>query len=534
MRSEDKYFNTLTQDELWRRYCGFLDLSIDEFMDIQKELLMDEIDRVADSTLGKKIMGSQKPKTVEEFRRMVPLTTYEDYEPYLSERQEDALAVKPHLWCHSAGRGGYFKWLPHNSEFLERVTKACVGSLILASARQRGQITVSPGFRILLILPPAPYVSGAVFQTAAEHLSFRTIPPPEIAENMEFQERIRKGFQIAFKEGVDFIGAMASVLVRVGEEFSGQAQGMRFSASMLHPRIIFRLLGAWLRSKRENRAMLPKDLWPVKAVFTGGVDTAIYRDDIVHYWGCIPYEVYACAESFFLAMQSWNKKGMVFLHDLVFLEFIPYEEHLKLQDDDRYQPSTVLLNELKEGQSYEVVITQFYGLPLLRYRIKDLIKVIAMKDEEAAINLPQIVFQRRVGENINIGGLANLDEKTLWQAIINTGIKYADWSACKEYDQNQSFLRIYFELKEEKETAEVETMIDEQLKVVDLDYRDVRSYLELQPVRVTLLSPGTFQRYMEEKRREGADLAHLKPAHVNPSEAVIQHLIQLSEVREGE
>jgi hypothetical protein len=92
MLSEDKYFQTLTQAELWQRYCGFLDLSLDDFIDIQKELLTDQIERVADSLLGKKIMNNRKPKTVEEFRQMVPLTSYEDYEPYLSEQREDALA----------------------------------------------------------------------------------------------------------------------------------------------------------------------------------------------------------------------------------------------------------------------------------------------------------------------------------------------------------------------------------------------------------------------------------------------------------
>lgn len=112
MLQEDKYFQTLNEAELWQRYCGFLDLSIDEFMDIQKELLIDEIEQVSDSLLGKKIMGGRKPQSVEEFRRVVPLTTYDDYEPYLSEQQEDVLAEKPVFWCHSAGRGGYFKWVP--------------------------------------------------------------------------------------------------------------------------------------------------------------------------------------------------------------------------------------------------------------------------------------------------------------------------------------------------------------------------------------------------------------------------------------
>lgn len=229
-----------------------------------------------------------------------------------------------------------------------------------------------------------------------------------------------------------------------------------------------------------------------------------------------------------MAAQGWNRKGMVFFPDSVFFEFIP-DEPLEHGHDKDYRSSTLLLNELEEGKSYEVVITHFYGMPLLRYRLMDIIKVIALKDEESGINLPQIVFQHRVGETINLAGLADLDEKTIWQAIANTRIKYNDWTACKEYDQNQSFLRLYIELKEEREASELETLIDEQLKRVDTDYKDIGSYLGFHPVRVTVLSPGTFQRYMGEKVKEGADLAHLKPTHMNAPDLVIRRLLQLSE-----
>jgi phenylacetate-coenzyme A ligase PaaK-like adenylate-forming protein len=221
---------------------------------------------------------------------------------------------------------------------------------------------------------------------------------------------------------------------------------------------------------------------------------------------------------------------MVFLPDLTFFEFIPHEEQLQHQDGKDYHPSTVLLNEVEEGKLYEVVITQFYGMPLLRYRMGDIVEVIALRDDETGVNLPHIVFHHRVGETIDLAGLVQLDEKTIWQAIANTGAKYIDWVACKEYGHNQSFIHLYLELKEEKEVAKIAAMIDEQLKIVDSDYKDIDAYLKLQPVKVTLLSSGTFQRYTEEKVKEGANLAHLKPTHVNPPEAVIQRLLQLSEV----
>jgi len=529
VRSEDKYFRDLTADELWQRYCGFLDLSVNEFMEIQKELLMDEIERVADSILGKKIMGNQRPKTVEEFRRMVPLTTYDDYEPYLSQRQEDVLAIKPQHWCHSAGRGGRFKWIPHSSEFLEIATKRSLSGIVLASAKKKGQVNISPGFRCLLLLAPVPYSSGYIFQSFANHFSFKPMPDPEKTANMELQERIKVGFAEALKDGVDVIGAIASVMVRMGEELSGQARTIRFSPSMLHPKVMLRLIRAWAHSKIEKRPILPKDLWPSRGILTGGVDTAIYKDDIAYYWGHNSYEFYVCAEIFFIALQGWNKKWLTFVPDTAFFEFIPYEEQPEHQDDKNYQPSTVLLDEVEEGKLYEVVITELYGMPLLRYRLKDVIKIVALRDDEAGVNLPQMVFQRRVGETINLGGLAHLDEKTIWQAIANTRLKYTDWSACKGYSRNKSFLNLYIEMKEEKEASEVAAMIDEQLKIVDTDYRDVDAYLKFQPVRVTILSPGTFQNFIEEKRKEGADLAHLKPSHVNPPEAVIKRLLELSE-----
>jgi len=300
---------------------------------------------------------------------------------------------------------------------------------------------------------------------------------------------------------------------------------------MLHPKVAYRLLRAWLRSKKGKRAVLPKDIWQPKGVVVSGVDTAIYKDSVAHYWGVAPYELYGGTEVPTYAMQGWNRKGMVFLPDFAFLEFIPYEELLEHQDDKEYQPSTVLLNELKEGNLYEVVVTNFYGMPLLRYRLNDIIKVITMKDDEAGIKLPQIAFQRRAGEIINLAGFSWLDEKTIWQAIANTGIKYTEWTACKEYDQNQAFLRIFIELKEEKKASDVEAMIDEQLLAIDTEYKYIHSYLGLQPVRVTLVSEGTFQRYMEEKIKEGANLAHLKPVHVNPPETVIQRLRELSNLK---
>ena len=530
MQPEDRYFQTLTQSELWRRYCGFLDFSVREFMGVQEQLLLDQIDRVWTSELGRKIMGARKPTTMQEFREQVPLTLYADYEPYLPEKRVDVLACKPALWCHSSGRMGKFKWFPHSPEFMERVNKSCLTAMTLACTREKGKVAFAPGFRFLLVLPPAPYTSGSLFESFAKHITFRAMPPQETGDRQTpFQERVAAGFQTALRDGVDIIGAIASVLVKMGEQFEEQTRSMKMSPSMLHPAIVGRLLRAKLRAWREHRPILPRDLWPSRAIATGGVDTAIYKEAIARYWGSEPYEFYTCAEGFFVAMQGWNKKGLYFLPDIAFYEFIPEEEVEKWQSDASYQPSTVLYDELQEGKLYEVVITQLYGMPLLRYRMKDLIRITGLSDPETGVALPHMRFQRRVGETIDLAALARLDERTLWQAIADTGLRVVDWSACKEYDGDQAFLRLYVELKEEASPEHVAALLAKHLKLVDVDYRDIESYLGMQPVRVTLLPKGTFMRYAERQREAGADLAHLKPPHINPSDEALSRLLACSD-----
>ena len=275
--------------------------------------------------------------------------------------------------------------------------------------------------------------------------------------------------------------------------------------------------------------MLPKDLWQPKAIITIGADTAVYKDDITYFWGREPYEIYGGTEAFPVSIQSWNKKWLTFVPDIVFLEFISEEERRKEEDEPGYQPATVLLNEVEPDKNYELVMTQFYGMPLLRYRVGDIVRITALNDEETGIKLPQMLFKARADELINLAGLAMLDEKTIWQAITSTGIKYEDWTARKEFDQNKTYLRIFVEIKEDRKVEELEELIDAQLKKIDVDYKDLGNYLELQPVKVTMLSRGTFQRYYEEKRKEGVDFAHLKPKHINASESQIRRLLELND-----
>lgn len=524
MLREDRFFRTNDKQRIWQRYCGFIDLSLKEFMDIQAYLLKEQIELVSNSPLGQKLLNGKKPDSIEEFRSVIPLTTYEDYEPYLSQKDESVLAEKPYYWAHTAGRGGKFKWVPISQRSHEKTALTGIASWILSTTDKYGEINVRPGGRVIFNLPVRPYFSGCIIFGLAEYISFISIPPLEKAELMEFQDRIKESFRMALRTGADFLGSMSSVLVKMGETFEQQKMDFGFSFSMLHPFVLYRLLMARFRSKIEKRRLLPKDLWPVKAIFGWGMDTAAYADKIEYYWGKRPYEIYGATEAGALALQHWQREELVFLPSSVFLEFVPEEEWLKGRKDNSYQPQTVLLDEVEQGKTYELILTSFYGMPFLRYRLGDLVTISSTGNG----SVPNMVFKARADELIDIAGLTRLDEKSIWQALVGTGISFEDWTMRKEYEEEGPILRLYIELRDDDSEDSLKHLLHEQLKNTNPQYEELVTTINSEPLRITRLNQGTFEKYYQAKKQEGADMAHLKPVHMNASDDTINMLFQLS------
>ncbi len=233
-------------------------------------------------------------------------------------------------------------------------------------------------------------------------------------------------------------------------------------------------------------------------------------------------------------MQGWNGKGMVFSPDICFLEFISLEEHLKNKADPNYKPRTVLYNELDLGV-YEFVLTNFHGGALVRYRIGDLFEVIALRDEELGSPLPQLRFYSRADDVIDLGNLVRLTEKDIWGAIEATGVQYQDWIARKEFNSDEVCLHIYLEPK----PSESITVEDYRGKLaLELSKRlpefgGLNEILGSNPIRISLLKPGSFDAYIQQKQKEGADLAHIKPPHMQPPDQVMKRLIEFEGTSSG-
>jgi hypothetical protein len=133
---------------------------------------------------------------------------------------------------------------------------------------------------------------------------------------------------------------------------------------------------------------------------------------------------------------------------------------------------------------------------------------------------------------IDIGAFTRLTEKTVWRAIEGSGVPYEDWSIRKESGAGGPILHLYIELRDgAPEPGVVAAKIHDSLKSLDEPYRDLEVITGLKPLSITVLAKGTFRRYLEERQAAGADLAHLKPPHVNASDTVIENLMRMSSWR---
>jgi hypothetical protein len=521
-------------EELWRRCCGFIDLSVDEFMSVQSQLLLEQLDLLKKCDLGRDIMQGMSPRSISEFREMVPLTSYEDYAPYLLKRTMKGLPKKPVLWHYTSGKSGEYayRWVPITSRQLDEFEPLIFALLLFSTCRRKGEVAFKEMDKVLYGMAPPPYATGTLARVFPNEL-FKFLPEIDKAENTDFEDRIKEGFDLALTEGLDLCLTLSSVAVAIGNRFSERSKRTDIGPLLKRPRALGRLAKGLAVSRLERRALLPRDLWSPKGLITYGIDGSVYRDKIREMWGRYPLQFHGCTEAPFIAMQTWDYRDMTFVPNLNFFEFIPEQEAIRSRQDPSYKPTTCLLDEVVTGK-YELVITSFHGGPFVRYKLGHLIQITSTRNERLGIDIPQMDFLTRVDDQIDIAGFTRLSEKIIWQAMENSGLRYVDWTARKEV-KDKPVLNIYVELKDgmSETSHEISSLIHEELKKLDTPYSELESFTGLKPVKVTLLATNAFEAFKSRQQQAGAGLEQLRPPHVNPSDDVLDFLLDAAAQREA-
>ncbi|MCF7926724.1 MAG: GH3 auxin-responsive promoter family protein [Candidatus Izimaplasma sp.] len=501
-------------DKIWKAYLGFLDLELNEFMEIQNRLLLEQIELLKDSKLGQTIFGNQKIETVSDFRKKVPLTSYIDYADTLLNRREEDLPSKPLYWIQTTWKGGKesIKLAPYSKMMGDENAKMFLSSLILSTSKKRGHFDLRNADKFLYGMAPRPYLTGFTPYFLEDEIDLTYLPSLDEAEQLNFKDRNVVGFKQAIKYGADLFYGVSSVLVKIGESFSEEKGSTKivFPGNMKQ---FIKLLKALWKKKVLKKTLLPKDLFEFKGILCGGTDSDTYKTKIKKLFDIEPLEIFGGTESAGVATETWSRNGLTFFPDVNFLEFIPETEIRKEQENPTYKPTTILFNEIEAGKLYELVITKLRGGAFVRYRIGDLIKCIALENKQDQIKLPQIKYIDRVSNVIDLAGFTRITKQIIGDAIRLSKLEITQWTAIKEKGEENPFITLVVETNQPYTKHQIHSLINEHMKQIDKDYNDVHQMLGYDPLKISIVKPGTFNNVKRTHKLQRISL-------INPEEKI--------------
>lgn len=513
LRFRDK-LSKMEPEEIWKQYCSFLDLSMEQYMGIQFRLLEEQIQLFGRSGLGQRIFRGKIPASVDEFRQTVPLTTYDDYADVLLQKRVEMLPSEPMVWLETTWESGSrpVKVAPYCKEMLGVYQNNILAAMLLAASRQKGKFTLKPSARTLYCLAPLPYATGLFPLLIEPEYDMQFFPPLNDVARMSFSEQNKVGFKLAAQRGIDMFFGMSSIIYTITKNFNDFISGGgKFKLrNLIHftPTMLYRLAMAKYRSARDGTPIRPADLFDLQALVCVGTDTELFKDELEKAWGCRPLEIHGGTEPTCIGTETWSRNGLVFFPDACFYEFIPEQEMLRGMDDSTYVPKTYLMNELTAGQNYELVITVLKGGAFARYRVGDMYRCLRLRNERDGLDMPQFEYIDRIPSVIDIAGFTRITENAVRRVIEMSRLEVHDWFAFKEYDgENRSFMHLYVEMDEHAAATYpvTERILREHMGIYfrhyDHDYEDLKRLLGVDPMQITLLTTGTMARYADKYGR---------------------------------
>ena len=532
MKFEEKLKQSRAED-IWNEYCGFLDLNIDEYMNIQNRLMEEQLSLWTGSQLGKKLLKGKSIHSVKELRESFPLTTYEDYADVLLQKRGDMLPAEPIIWIQTTWEGGKhpIKVAPYTEGMLNTYKNNILACMILCTSTEKMRFSAKAGDTMLYGLAPLPYATGLMPRALCDEITVEFLPPVEEAEKLSFSERNKKGFKMGMSRGIDFFFGLGSVAYYVSRSLSQMASsesGKNGKGSILHvsPKRLARYLRAKRICKKEGRDIMPKDLFDLKGFMVAGTDNNCYKNELEELWGIRPMELFAGTEPSCIGTETWTREGLSVFPDTCFYEFIPEEEMNKNLEDPSYQPKTCLMNEVLAGEKYEIVISVLKGGAFMRYRVGDVYRCVALESSKDQTKLPRFHYIDRVADIIDIAGFTRISQSAIQTVVNLSGLDIEDWLAVKEYtSENKPRMHMYVELKPDSlvSRAVSREILKEHLtvyfKYVDHDYKDLKRILGMDPLQITILKCGTFAEYNKTYQK--------KLRKINPSIRDVRNLTAL-------
>lgn len=466
--------------------------------EVQRAQLRYLVERASDTEYGKR-HGFDSIRTEEDFRKKVPLITYEGLQDYVERlmRGENYLLWPEKITRFAKSSGttrSKSKYIPVSREAFQHCHLRGGKDLFALYIREHPESGVFSGRNVSLggSLHPTPQpgiICGDVSALITRHIPFwanlRRSPRREIALLHDWDEKLE--------------GMVKDTLHRDVRSFLGVPSWMMLYVEKA------------LETSGKNSL---REVWPNMELFVhGGVSFDPYRTQFKALMG-EPFhymETYNASEGFFGIQDTLSQPDMLLMLDYgIYYEFVPVEEM------DREQPQAVGIEEVQTGRNYALAISSNAGL--WRYLIGDTVVFTSTKPYRFKISGRTRHFINTFGEELIV---ENAD-KALSAACAETGAEIRDYTAAPVFLDNRKHACHQWLVEFASEPSDLQDFarrLDEHLKAVNSDYEAKRSHdLMLKQPQVVSLPQGTFLRWLEAKGKLGGQ--HKVPRLSNNRETV--------------
>ena len=213
--------------------------------------------------------------------------------------------------------------------------------------------------------------------------------------------------------------------------------------------------------------------------------------------------VYACSESL-IGINKFPRKyisAYELLLPAVYFEFIPMNNEGNLEIDN-----ICGVNNLSVNSIYEIVITTMNGF--YRYRLGDLIRVLELPENSS----PVIELEGRVNSNVSLFG-EKVSEHEVLQAIqsIWNSIK-PNYTISAKLEDSQGNYTFWIELvdKDNVSKDDIAKKLDLYLQDINCIYGRLREAGKLLQPKINFVHPGTFEEYKSKYLESQVDISQRK------------------------
>ncbi|TFF84955.1 phenylacetate--CoA ligase family protein [Candidatus Heimdallarchaeota archaeon] len=303
--------------------------------------------------------------------------------------EEIILTKNVAFWHCTSGSMGNKKWLPWTYHDYTR-SRTELGETLLSFLK--------PDDIVMSIVLPVPYISGALAYRILESTASIGHPIEQITMSPDY---VQDSFGLLLKRQPTAIMCTPSLALRMAEEIARNTPKVLKRQAELNKSAKLKIASLITKIKKIKPKRVFKNL---RVGFFFAESLRPFRKVVEDQYSIEAFDIYAFTEGFGVGYECQEHNGLHFPSLNCVLEIIPEKELEKEQENPDYIPKAILLSEASKGLKGEIVISDFKeALPLLRYRVRDMIEVIAEDECGCGANSPRLKIIGRTDDIINLG-----------------------------------------------------------------------------------------------------------------------------------